>query len=143
MREAFAEYAERLRPPSGSLAESVDDVTRFLERGGALIAWIGREAVGTARFEPADGFLYVGRVSVLPRYRRRGIASALMAAAETEAASHGLACVRVGVRQSLAANLALYRKLGYETVEVAPHPKGGDQIVWLRKRIDPLASSVP
>src|SRR5438270_13289560 len=89
MREAFAECAERLQPPSGSLTESLEDVATFLERGGAFIAWDEAQAVGTARFEQTDDWLYVGRVSVLPAYRRRGIASALMAAAEAEAATRG------------------------------------------------------
>src|SRR5437588_12556703 len=111
MREAFAEYAARLQPPSGSLSETVEDVTGFLERGGAVIAWIGTDAAGTARFEATDDWLYVGRVSVLPAYRRRGIASAMMAAVEAEAIARGLPDVRVGVRMSLPSNLALYRKL--------------------------------
>jgi hypothetical protein len=41
---------------------------------------------------------------------------------------------------SLPANLAMYRKLGYEVVEVVPHPKGRDRVAWLRKQVGLPAS---
>jgi ribosomal protein S18 acetylase RimI-like enzyme len=133
MQESFAEYAGRLQPPTGSLAETVEDVAAFLRRGGAVIAWLGSTPVGAARFEQTDDWLYVGRVSVLPAYRRRGLARAMMRYIEDMAASQGLSSIQVGVRMSLPSNLALYRELGYELTEIRPHPKGPDRIGWLKK----------
>lgn len=135
MRAAFLEYADRLRPPTGALSESVEDVERFLVGGGAILAWLGSTPVGTARYEPSGAGLYVGRVSILPAYRRRGIATALMRHIERESKEEGRAFIKVGVRKSLPGNLALYQSLGYEVVEVRQHPKGPDQVVWLEKAL--------
>lgn len=133
MVDAFAEYAETLRAPSGAILETVADVEAIMRRGGAVLAWDGPQAVGSARFEPAEGFLYVGRVAVLPAYRRRGIARNMMRFLEDDAVANGFRRIELGVRASLPSNLALYRSLGYVTVEVRPHHSGLDSVVWLAK----------
>jgi ribosomal protein S18 acetylase RimI-like enzyme len=133
MIEAFAEYAETLQAPSGAMTETVADVAESMARGGAILAWEGPQAVGSARFEPRDGFLSVGRVAVLPAHRRRGIAQAMMRLMETEAEAAGFQRIELGVRMSLPSNLALYASLGYETVAITPHRSGLDTVVWLAK----------
>ena len=40
--------------------------------GGAVLAFVGDEAIASARFKSIPDGLYVGRVAVLPGYRRRG-----------------------------------------------------------------------
>jgi GNAT superfamily N-acetyltransferase len=134
-QEAFAEYIGVLRPESGVHTETVEDVRQFLARGGGVIAWLSDEPVGTARYEPRDGFLYVGRVAVLPGHRGRGIASAMMRYLEGTARQLSLGGMQVGVRMSLPDNLALYRRLGYELVGVQPHPRGPDRVGTLIKRL--------
>lgn len=135
MREAFSEYAETLHPPSGALSETAADVREIMVRGGAVLAWDGPLSVGSARFEPGGDFLYVGRVSVLPQHRRRGIARAMMRFIEAEALAAGLQRIELGVRMTLPSNLALYERLGYETIEIRPHHSGLDRVVWLAKRL--------
>ena len=135
MQEAFAEYAGVLQPPSGAHDETAGDVRRVLARGGGVLAWLEETAAGAARYEPRHGALYVGRVAVLPAYRGRGIASAMMRHLEDVARSLGLARMEVGVRMSLPSNLALYRRLGYELVDVQPHPRGPDRVGTLTKHL--------
>ncbi|HZS94640.1 MAG TPA: GNAT family N-acetyltransferase, partial [Chloroflexota bacterium] len=101
MVEAFAEYAETLPAPSGALRETPADVEKIMARGGAVLAWDGSQPVGSARFEPGDGFLYVGRVAVLPAYRRRGIGREMMRFIEIDAARAGFRRIELGVRMSL------------------------------------------
>lgn len=141
MVEAFAAYGETLQPPSGALSEMVADVAAMMARGGAVLARDGPKAVGSARFEPRDGSLYVGRVSVLPDHRRRGIARAMMRFIEADAAACGFQRIELGVRMSLPGNLALYDSLGYETVSVRPHQGGPDHVVWLAKTLPPARIS--
>jgi ribosomal protein S18 acetylase RimI-like enzyme len=43
--------------------------------------------------------------------------------------------IRLGVRMALPGNLAFYRRLGYEVVKTEPHPKGGDNVAWMGKRV--------
>lgn len=135
MREAFAEYENVLQPPSGANRETVDDVTAAMQQGGALLVWVGEMPVASARYRLDADALYVGRVAVLPAYRQRGIAKAVMRRMENIARQYGRDTLRVGVRMSLPGNLALYHSLGYSTIEVSDHPKGPDRIATLIKRL--------
>src|SRR5438874_9370386 len=98
MQAAFAEYRGTLDPPSSAHDETVEDVARAIERGGALLAWEGNVLVGSARYEPRPACLYVGRVAVLPAHRRKGLAAALMLRMLDIARDFGLLAVEVEVR---------------------------------------------
>jgi ribosomal protein S18 acetylase RimI-like enzyme len=135
MRAAFAEYAGVLNPPSGANHETLADVQKAMCEGGALLAWDGELAVGSARFRPEPDCMYVGRVAVLPEYRGKGVGAALMRAMEDVARKSGRTKIRLNVRMSLAGNLSFYEKLGYTVVEIGPHPKGFEQVATLVKQI--------
>lgn len=135
MRESFEEYRERLTPPTGSLSESVEDVRRAIEVGGALLAYIDDMPVGTARYKVEDRFLYAERLGVMPEYRRLGIAAALMRSVEERARVLNLPEVRLSVRASLPSNLRFYEQIGYRTIESYPHPRGPDFVITLSKRV--------
>jgi ribosomal protein S18 acetylase RimI-like enzyme len=124
MIAAFEEYRGVLEPPSSTHQETVEDVRRAFDSGGAVLAWVEGQAVGSARFQPRPDYLYVGRVSTLPAWRGRGIASALMTFLEGHARTLGLPEIRVEVRLSMPSNVALYRRLGFHTVSEQPHPRG-------------------
>jgi GNAT superfamily N-acetyltransferase len=132
---AFAEYRGVLDPPSGAHEETIEDVERAIERGGALLVWDRDALVGCARFEPRRDCLYVGRVAVLPEHRRRGIATAIMARMAEIARDLGLPAVRVGVRDSLPSNSRLYERLGFDTLAIEPHPRGPDKTIWMTRRV--------
>jgi ribosomal protein S18 acetylase RimI-like enzyme len=134
MRQAFAEYAGLLPVESGAHSESLEDVLAAMRQGGAVLAYLGHDAVGSARYLPEETELYVGRVAVLPTYRRRCIASAMMRFLEGVAAAHGRQSVRIQVRDSLPSNVELYRALGYELVSIDAHPRGPD-MVWTLRRL--------
>jgi len=136
MLAAFEEYRGVLEPPSSTHNETVEDVRRAFDTGGAALAWVGDQAVGSARFQPRPNYLYVGRVSTLPDWRGRGIASALMTFLAGHARTLALPEVRVEVRLSLPSNVALYRRLGFHTVSEQPHPRGpAFKTVILGKRV--------
>lgn len=141
---AYEEYRETLVPPSGVFEDSVDDVRGEIEAGGAVIArWNGVPA-GCARYEvaPDGSHLYVGRVAVVPAYRRRGIAGAMMGWCERFAADRGLPEVQLGARLNLPGNIALYTHLGYEIHDYEVREGFGRVAAWMRKRatLDPVAS---
>ena len=125
-----------------------------LARSGAVIASVDGEAVGCARWAvgPDDaapgsgqrddgttrlrGYLYVGRVSVLPAFRGRGVATALMAWCEQLALDRDLHEVRLGVRLGLVRNEALYRRLGYRPTGLLEERTGYGPIArWMAKRV--------
>ena len=126
MHAAFAEYRGILDPPSSAHAETVEDVTRALAAGGGALAWVGDEAVGSARYRRQPDHLYIGRISVLPTHRGRGIGGALVTFLEGHACTLGSPEVRLEVRMALDRNLALYERLGYQIREIVPHPRNPD-----------------
>ena len=133
--EAFAEFRHVLVPPPGILGETAADVARYIETGGAVLAWDGDIAVGSARFHPEPDHFYIGRVAVPPAYRRRGVATVIMRFLEENARSLGFTETRVEVRQALPSNIALYESLGYHPTGVHPHPRVPTaMIVKLTKR---------
>lgn len=137
-RAAFAQFQGRLDPPSGALDETLEKLvaTAFLPDRGITLAYVNGEAVGALRWEvhPQRLHLYVGRVAVLPTFRRQGIASALMGWAEGHARALGLPAVQFGVRLQAPDNIRFYEHLGYRVVEYAQHPNYTQPtFVWMRK----------
>jgi len=133
MQQAFAEYLGVLDPPSGAHNETLNDVIVALDQGGAILAWMGTQAVGSARYVWHDDLCYIGRVSVLPPYRGQGIASAMMEHIEELARGHGSSFLEIGVRMILENNINLYKRIGYTIADVFEHPKGGGMIATMVK----------
>jgi ribosomal protein S18 acetylase RimI-like enzyme len=132
-RAAYAEYRGVLDPPSGVDRETLVDVERALDEGGAVLAWVGDTAVGAVRFQYAADHLAVERLAVIPTARGQGIARALLAYLEDLARQSHRPDVRLGVRLSLPRNMELYQGLGYQVRSVHPYPEGTDTYAWLAK----------
>jgi ribosomal protein S18 acetylase RimI-like enzyme len=135
MQAAFAEYIGVLDPPSGANRETVADVEQAMSQGGAVLGYVDQTPVGSGRFRLEPNFLYIGRMAVLPEQRGAGIGRAMMDFMEHVAAERHLAEVHLGVRMTLPQNLSFYEKLGYSVLEIGTHPKGGDQVATLVKRL--------
>jgi GNAT superfamily N-acetyltransferase len=125
---AFGGYGW-LTPPSGALAETEDDVRRDLQQQGGALARLAGTAVGALRLRFEPKALWVRRVAVDPAHQGHGVGRALMRWAERQAAEHGVAEVRLGVREQLPGNRAFYEKLGYQVIRAHPRP-GTDQVHW-------------
>ena len=153
---AYEEYRGVLLPEVGVFREGVAEVQAAIERGGAVVALIGGQPAGCARWalhgshsttqgptgtaEPCRGglypYVYVGRVAVLPAFRRRGVATALMAWLEDRARQLGAREIRLGVRTGLPRNRALYERLGYVACGDEKREGYGPIATWMRKRLD-------
>jgi ribosomal protein S18 acetylase RimI-like enzyme len=72
---------------------------------------------------------------VLPEYRGRRVAVALMTALEEAVQALGVPEARVGVRGSLPSNLRFYENLGYRAMASRPYPTGTDFEITLRKSL--------
>jgi GNAT superfamily N-acetyltransferase len=141
MLAAYEEYRDSLVPASGAFEETVDDVRRAVEEGGAVLVLLDGEPVGCGRFElgPERAFIEVGRLSVLPAFRGRGIAARMLAWFEQRAASLAIPEVRLGVRLTLPRNIALYERAGYRVFDYEDRPGYGRISAWMRKRIESKA----
>ncbi|CAN7743113.1 GNAT family N-acetyltransferase [Paenibacillus sp. LjRoot153] len=136
MIESFKEYNGKLNPPSGALKETVDDtIHTFTIGGGAALAWEGDKLVGSARYKPVDDYMYIGRVSVLPDFRGKGICKALLTFVENKARGQGIMETRIGVRLSIPENIQVYERLHYEVIEHKFYPERIDSWYVMRKKL--------
>ncbi len=110
VREAYAKWIPVIgREPLPMTADPAEAVRKhridLLHMGGTLAAII--ETV------PGDGHLLIANVAVLPAFQNRGLGRRLLAHAEQLAAAQGHPVVRLFTNKLFAANVQLYRKLGY------------------------------
>ena len=111
-----------INPPSSVLKESeadfiarlTDDTCFIVEADGKLIASVFCALDGDA--------LYIGRLAVAPKWRRRGVANKLMDALKAEARRRGAKRVTLGARIALPGNVALFRRHGFVIVRETCHP---------------------
>ncbi len=118
-----------------------------------LVAWDGDEPLGHAHLALTDP-PEIQDVEVHERHRRRGVGSALIAAAEREAATRGFAAVTMTVSAAKPDVQELYRRLGYVDAGLPPRRVTGtvqirtgpldvdDTLVTLAKDLSISASSV-
>ena len=136
MQESFMEYSGKLNPPSGALSETTQNVINtFNEGGGAVLAWNGIMAVGSARYRFIEHYIYIGRVSVIREYRGRGICKSLLNFIENKAMSMGIKESKVAVRLSIPENIDMYKRLKYEVIEHKFYPDRTDSWYVMSKKL--------
>ena len=118
---AFQEYDGVIDPPSGAHKESAEKIREKLATEHAALALLGDQIVACVFYRAEDDHMYFGRLAVLPAYRGRGIAGALISYVEAHAHELGLPSVRLGVRVALPRLRARYERLGYRVIEEHRH----------------------
>lgn len=83
-----------------------------------LAALFSGTFAGYAGMRHAAGEGYIDNIAVLPAFRRRGVATALLGRLEAFALAHRFAFLTLEVRPSNTAAVALYRKLGFATAGI-------------------------
>lgn len=139
IRAAFAEYEDRLDPPSSAQRRTIESTRQELAEGNALVATVEQQLVGCVLYFPKPDYMYLARLAVLPTYRGHGIARSLIAAVEERARAAGLHGVELSVRLQLAELRAAYERLGYRVVRYGTH-KGysAPTYVTLHKPLDTI-----
>jgi ribosomal protein S18 acetylase RimI-like enzyme len=121
------ELAWQIRPLAADEVERVGAVLGLARlhtgRGFYLIAWEENEPLGHAHLALSDP-PELQDVSVRPEHRRRGVASSLTAAAESEARARGFDRLRLTVGIANEAAQTLYRNLGYVDTGVPRRVQG-------------------
>ena len=123
IRTAFAAQTVVTDPPPSALRETGASVAASLAEGGGIGAWARGSLAGCVIWQVQERGLYLGRVSVDPAWRGRGIAPAMIAALEQEAQARGLPRLLLSTRLVLVDNRRLFARCGF--VETAQHAHPG------------------
>lgn len=121
IRTAFAAQGVATDPPASALRESGAGVAAILATGGGAVAEADGP-VGAVLWQQKAGGLYVSRLSVMPGWRGRGVARALLDAAEAAARAQGLGRLWLSTRLVLADNRAMFAACGFRETALHAHP---------------------
>jgi len=102
-----------LEPPSGVLNETVADIAARQRGGIVIVAQSGNDFIGSIFCAPQGDALYLTRLAVVPAWRKRGVARAMLAAAENEARRIGAKRLTLRVRVTLPGNRAYFERSGF------------------------------
>jgi tRNA threonylcarbamoyladenosine biosynthesis protein TsaE len=115
IRAAF-EARPTLDPPSTALTETVESVREALRRAGGLLCHVDGAPAGALLFADTGSTLGLRRVSAIPRFQSRGVASAMVGVAEEVAAGRGYDDVSLLARSELPDTVTFWRRRGYTEV---------------------------
>ena len=121
VRSAFAAQSRATQPPSSALRETGETVADKIAAGGGFGVFDGGRVVAVALWQVDGDALVIGRVSVLPAWRGRGLSARLIASCEQRARALSLKKTRLRVRLALPENERLFRRLGYARANVEAH----------------------
>lgn len=121
IKRAFKEHRGKLNPPSSAESKTVEIVREELTKANAIVVDIDHEVAGCVFYQPMDESVYIDRLSVLPEYRNRGIALALLTLVEKRARDQRFKTLTLSVRLPLIQQQTYYRKLGFECEKLDAH----------------------
>jgi predicted N-acetyltransferase YhbS len=138
IRAAFAAQSLATDPPPSAMRVTAGDVAAHLRTGGGAVAEADGAPVGSALWVEQDGGLYLARLAVAPAWRGRGIAKALVAAAEATARARGLPRIHLSTRLVLLDNRRLFAGCGFIETTRHAHPGYAEPtFVNMEKRLVP------
>jgi ribosomal protein S18 acetylase RimI-like enzyme len=136
MQDSFMEYQDKLFPSSGALRETEASIAlKIADHGGAIIVWEDAVPIGTAIYYFIDNYMYIGRVSVIPAYRGKGIGKDIILFLEELARQQNYTETRVEGRLSIPQNISFYEKLGYIAIEQIFYSEGTDSWYVMKKTL--------
>ncbi len=107
---------QRLDPPSTALSETPESVAAAIGSDGGLLCRVDGQPAGALLFRDAGSALAMRRVSVVPHFQARGVASSMVGVAEEVAAGRGHDDIQLAARTELPATVTFWVRRGYAEV---------------------------
>jgi GNAT superfamily N-acetyltransferase len=138
IRDSFAYMDSRIDPPSSLKKMGIDEFIVKAAEETLILAEEDQRIIGCAFAALRDDCVYVGKVAVAHSARGKGVARAMLAAAEALARQHGRNFIELQTRVELIENHATFDALGFEKVAESAHP-GYDRptSITMRKPVSP------
>lgn len=121
LQAAFAPMDGRIDPPSSLHGMTADDLRAKAGREHLIIARDHGRLLGCIFAALRDDCVYVGKLAVAAQARRRGVARALIDAAESIARHRGRTALELQTRVELSDNHATFAALGFIKVSESAH----------------------
>ena len=116
-----------------SFNENKDKIKKDIERGlNILVAEKNGNLIGAVRFAPIDSKLKLGRLAVLPKYRRKGLGSKLVRAVLNIALKENFKIVALDVMEEKEL-VSFYEKFGFKVKSRKKHQNHHD--IFMEKKI--------
>lgn len=103
-------------PPSTALSETSESVAAAIRRDGGLLCRVDGGPAGSLIFHDRGSALELRRLSVVPHFQARGVATAMVGVAEEVAALRGYDDVCLLARAELSATVRFWTRRGYAEV---------------------------
>ena len=116
-------YFEVVGPIQAQYAE-VNRAENFACR---IVAYVGKEILGCGCWKAVDAQTgEIKRMYVLPKHRRKGVASAIIHALETDIYRSGCKRIILETARTTLESAAFYRSVGYQEAEYYGSPAGAE-----------------
>lgn len=141
LRDAFADMASRIDPPSSLTRMGVEALQAKAAREALIVATQDGQLAGCAFAALRGDCVYIGKVAVARAARGKGVARAMFDAAGQLARRHGRPWLELETRIELTENHATFAALGFAKVAETAHP-GYDRPTSITMR-KPVATPAP
>lgn len=122
LRASFAYMDGRIDPPSSLARLDLDALQAKAAAEHLIVAYDGAVLVGCLFADLRADCVYLGKLAVVAAARRRGVARALIDAAETLAREYGRGALELQTRVELTENHVTFAALGFVKVAATAHP---------------------
>lgn len=122
IRDSFAYMDTRIDPPSSLKKMGIEEFKAKAVEETLIVAEEDRKIVGCAFAALREDCVYVGKVAVAHSARGKGVARAMLAAAEALARRHGRHFLELQTRVELVENHTTFAALGFKKFAESAHP---------------------
>lgn len=115
IRASFLDYKKYTNNTgiAPALKDTIEDVQKVINANKVMLLLDDDEPVGSLRCDINGDFAYIGRVCILPQYRKRGYGTLIMHKAEDYCSKEGVKCLALHTTTHNVPLIRFYLNLGF------------------------------